>query len=123
VVAAAVFYAQPEGGHLGAVDVHAGRAVLAAGVEAVVGDAVDEGLFEQVHHLAHLEAAAVEVEQQVAHHLAGAVVGDLAAAVDLDQRDVGDVEQVLGLAGLAQGTPAGARPATARRAWRRRAGW
>ena len=51
----------------------------------------------------HLEGAAVEVEQEVDADLAGAVVGDLAAAVDLHQRDTDIPQQVLRLSGLAQG--------------------
>ena len=59
VVAAAVLHAQAEGGDLGAVDVDARSAFLAAGVEAEVGNAVDDRLFEQIDHFAHLEVAAV----------------------------------------------------------------
>ncbi len=44
---------------------------------------------------------ALQVDQRVGHHLAGAVVGDLAAAVGLHDRDVAGAEQVVRLAGEA----------------------
>ena len=56
----------------------------------------------RLHQFAHLEAAALQVEQQVDDDLAGAVVGDLAAAVDLHDRDADVAQQVFGLAGQAQ---------------------
>jgi hypothetical protein len=49
-----------------------------------------------------LRSRRVEVEQQIDHHLAGAVIGDLAAAIDLDQRDAVIAQQVFRLAGLAE---------------------
>ena len=44
-----------------------------------------------------------QVDQRIGHDLAGAVVGDLPAAVGADDRNVAGHQHVLGLAGLAQG--------------------
>ena len=49
-----------------------------------------------------LRLAPREIDQQVGDELARAVVGDLAAAVDLDHRYADVAQQVLGLAGLAE---------------------
>jgi hypothetical protein len=56
-----------------------------------------------MHQAAHLELAPAQVEQQVDHDLAGAVVGDLAAAVDLHHRDADVAQQVFRLARQALG--------------------
>ncbi len=45
----------------------------------------------------------LQVQQRVQHDLAGAVVGHLAAAVDVQHRDVAGHQHVFGLAGLAEG--------------------
>ncbi len=44
----------------------------------------------------------MQVQQQVDDDLAGSVVGDLTAAVDLDDGNTDVIEDVLGLAGLAE---------------------
>ena len=44
-----------------------------------------------------------QVDQRIGHELAGAVVGDLAAAIGAHHRDVAGRQHVLGLAGLAEG--------------------
>ena len=49
------------------------------------------------------QAQAAQVEHQVAHQLAGTVVGHLAATIDLHHRDIARCQQVLGLAGLPLG--------------------
>jgi hypothetical protein len=51
-----------------------------------------------MHQAAHRVGAPAQVEQQVDHHLAGAVVGDLAATVDLHHGDADVGQQVLGAA-------------------------
>ena len=52
--------------------------------------------------IAHLDLQALQVEQEVDDDLAGAMVGDLAAPVDLDDGDADIAQDVLALAGLAQ---------------------
>ncbi|GAB1423472.1 hypothetical protein MASR2M16_07060 [Thauera terpenica] len=104
MVAAAVLHPQAECGDLGLIDVHTRGAVLALGNKAIVAKRVDDGLFHQLHQLAHLETAAREVDEEVGDELAGAVIGDLSATVDVHQRDGGGiVQQVLRLARLAEG--------------------
>ena len=88
-------------GQIGSAIVSFGELTL--GVEAVVGEAVDQALLHQAHQLAHLEAAPAQVDEQIHHQLARAVVGDLPAAVDLDHRDVGGAQQMLRLARLPEG--------------------
>ena len=100
---AAAAHADAERGDLGAVDVDAGRAVAARGVDVPVGQGVDHRLLDPAHVLAHADLQPPQVEQRIGHDLAGAVVGHLAAAVDVDHRDVARHQHVLGLAGLAEG--------------------
>jgi hypothetical protein len=57
----------------------------------------------QAHQFAHLEVAARRSTSSVDDHLTGAVVGDLAAAVDLHHGDADVAEQVFRLAALAPG--------------------
>ena len=85
-------------------DVHSGSTVLALGCNPVIGQRIDDRLLHQQHQFAHFERAPRQVDQQIGDELAGAVVGDLAAAVDVHQRDAGRVlQQVFGLARLAEG--------------------
>ncbi|CAM2147993.1 hypothetical protein PT2222_10359 [Paraburkholderia tropica] len=81
--------------------VNAGRAGLALAREIIRRQRVDHGLLDERHQLAHHQFPASQIEQQIGHDLARPVIRDLAAAVDLDERNtaVGD-EQMLGLAGL-----------------------
>ena len=55
------------------------------------------------HQLAHAQPQALEVDHHIHHQLAGAVIGDLAATVGFHQRNIGGAQQMLGLAGQAQG--------------------
>ena len=54
----------------------------------------DQRLLEVAAEALHVLAVAREVEDRVADELSGRVVGRLAAAVDLDDRDVGAVGHV-----------------------------
>src|SRR5690606_26581623 len=87
----------------GAIDVDAGGAVLAGALDVPFGQGVDHRLLDPAHVVAHADLQPAQVEQRVGHDLAGAVVGDLAAAVDVQHRDVARGEHVLGAAGLAEG--------------------
>ena len=55
--------------------------------------------FEPPHHVAHAEPRAPQVEEQVRDELAGPVIRDLAAAIDLDDGDAVVAQQVLAPAG------------------------
>ncbi len=103
VVAAAVLDFQSECGDLRAVDIHAGCFLAALSGHAVFCQQVDHCLFHQPHQFAHVDLPAAHVEQQVGDDLAGAVIGDLAAAVDLDHWNIGTVQQVFRLAGKTLG--------------------
>ena len=70
---------------------------------AVFAEQVDHGLFHQAHQLAHVDLPAAHIEQQVGDDLAGAVISDLPAAIDLYDRDAGAVQQVFRLARQALG--------------------
>ena len=50
---------------------------------------------------ANTEFAAAQIDQQIADDLAGAVIGDLTAAIDLNHRNIARRQHMLGLAGLA----------------------
>ena len=107
MVGAAVADAQAERGDLGRADINAGGAVAPLGRHALLGEKIDDGLFNGRDQFAHLDLQAMQIQQQVDHDLAGAVVGDLAATVDLDQRNADIAQDVLRFAGLAQGVDRG----------------
>ncbi len=102
VVAATVLDFQTEGGDLGVADVDARRAGAALGMDAMRRQKVDHPLLDGGDQFAHLDFQPGQVEQQVDHDLAGAVVGDLAATVDLDDGDADIFKDMFGLAGLAE---------------------
>jgi hypothetical protein len=52
---------------------------------------------------ANFQPPPTQVEQHVNHHLARTVIGNLAAAIALHQRDAEIAQQVLGSAGLTEG--------------------
>lgn len=103
VVGRMVADAQTQRGDLACVDVDAGRILVAMRVDAILGQGIDDGGLDPAHHLADAVAAPLHAQQQVDHQLARAMIGDLAAAVGPDQRDVGLAQQVFGLAGEAEG--------------------
>ena len=81
----------------------------AAGGDAVVGAGADHHLLEVAHVAVHVAPVGGQLEDRIAHHLAGAVVGDVAAAAGLEdleaarpQRLRGE-EHVLGAGVAAQG--------------------
>src|SRR5690606_21662098 len=53
------------------------------------------------YQLAHAELAPTQIDKQVADDLAGAVICHLAAAIDLNHRNIAGRDDMLGLAGLA----------------------
>src|SRR6476619_1841078 len=101
--AAATAHANAECRDLATVDIHARRAVAAAGGDARVGQRVDQRLLDPVDVLAHAQFQPAQVEPRIRDGLPGAVIRDLAAAIDVDDRDLAGREHVFGFAGLAEG--------------------
>ena len=83
VIAGAAADAQADARDLAAVDVHAGRVLAALGGDAEAGAVVDDGAFQRGDEVAHAEAGAADVDEWIDDELAGAVIGDLPAAIDL----------------------------------------
>ena len=77
--------------------VDARRAGHAMTCHAKVRQRANNGFFQPVDVLLDVVASAFQVHQRIGHDLAGAVVGDLAAAVGRHHRDVARREQVPGL--------------------------
>ena len=107
MIAATAPDAQAERGDLGdaavlAVDIDAGCPVETPGGDALSGKQVDDCLFDARDEVLDLEAAPGEIDQQIENDLAGAVVGDLSAAINPDERNRGRTQEVLGFAGLAE---------------------
>ena len=69
--------------------------------DAAVGQRAQHRLLQAVHVFLDEVAAPAQVDQRIGHDLSGAVVGDLAAAVGGDDRDVARRQHVVGLAGQA----------------------
>jgi hypothetical protein len=88
VIAAAVLEAQAERGDLAAVHVDARRIGTAFRWHAVCCQQGNNRAFHAIHQLAHRQALAFQIQQQVNDDLAGAVVSDLAAAVGAYQWNV-----------------------------------
>ncbi len=99
VVGAAVAHAQAQrrdfrftaGGH----HVNARRRGLAVRANAHCIEPSYHARLDLPDHRANAEASSLEVEQQIRDELSGAVVGDLAAAVDLDRGNPVVTQQVL----------------------------
>ena len=76
------------------VDVHARRVLAAFGRDAEAGAIGDDGALERGDEIAHAQAGAADVDEWIDDELAGTVIGDLPAAVDLDHGDVAGGEHV-----------------------------
>src|SRR6476619_5497046 len=103
VEAATATHADAERRDLAAIDIDAGRTVAAAGGDGPVGQRVDQCLLDPVDVLAHAQFQPAQVEQRIRDDLPGAVIRDLAAAIEGDDRDLAGREHVFGFAGLAEG--------------------
>ena len=88
VIAITVLDLQAERGDLGITHIYAGRILAALRSHAEFSQQVDHGLFHHAHQFAHVDLPAAQVEQQVGDDLAGAVIGDLPAAIYFYDRDV-----------------------------------
>jgi hypothetical protein len=82
VVGGPAFYGDADGGDFAGAEPDAGFAGAAGGGEAEVADGIDENLFEEAEVLVEIFARE-ERDDRVTYDLAGAVVGDVAAAVCL----------------------------------------
>src|SRR3990172_566650 len=110
VIAAAVLDLQSQRGVFAFADIPAGRILAALRSHAEFAEQVDYRLLHQAHQFAHIDLPAAQVEQQVGDDLAGAVIGDLSAAIDLYYRDVRAVQQVFRFARRALGETGGVLP-------------
>lgn len=113
MIGIAIAHLHAQGGDLGQFAaglgyIDAGRARLATGLlQAQLAQRGQGRLFEHVDVLAHVQPGAAQVEQGVGEYLARAVIGDLAAAVAMHDRDEPGIEQVFGPPDLAQGIDRG----------------
>ena len=89
------FTRKPDGRELGARDVDARRVAPRRRDDSVARDGVDDGVLERLHELARRQRAPLEIQHDVRHELAGAVIRDLPAAVDLHDGNVAGREQWL----------------------------
>src|SRR5579859_1170946 len=103
MVAAAAAHADADGADLARIHIHAGCIAPAAGLDAVARQGVDDAVLQRLHQFTHAELAAAQVDERIYHQLAGTVVGDLAAPVYVDHRDVAGGQYVLHLASKSQG--------------------
>ena len=102
-----------QGAELAVPDPDAAVAVVAVRGYAEVGRRPDDRLLDAGDVVEHAEAAAGEVEDRIAHELAGAVVGDVPAAVGLGEPDAGGgaprfvPQHVFGVGGASEGVDGG----------------
>ena len=75
---------------------------LPEGGDAVLAQAIDQGILDAFDQGADAQSAGAQVQHQIGHDLAGAVIGDLTAPLRGHHRDVARIQQVLGLAVHAQ---------------------
>ncbi len=98
MVTATTFHAQTQGRDLGALYVDPGRAQLAFTIDAIIAQYLQDTLLDAPHQLLHAHPFALKVDQHVGDDLAGAVIGNLAAAIGLNHRYRRGLQQMLGLA-------------------------
>src|SRR6185369_4247418 len=98
VITRAAADAQADAGDLATIDVDTRRVLAALGADAEAGTVVDHGAFQHGDEVAHAEPRAADVDEWIDHELAGAVIGDLPAAIDLHDGNVAGREHVAGVA-------------------------
>jgi hypothetical protein len=72
------------------------KLTVAAGRDTEVAAGADHDFFQPVHHVHDADSHPRQVHDGVDHQLARAVVGDVAAALDLEDRDPAACERFLG---------------------------
>src|SRR6202163_2365371 len=83
VIAAAPAHAHPDARELAAVDVHTGGAAPALGADAKLRRQIDDAALQRRDELTDRNTRAPEIHQRVHHQLYRAVIGHLAAAIDV----------------------------------------
>jgi hypothetical protein len=96
MITAAAADPQPDARELAAVDIDTGRVAPAHRGDVPRCEQSDDAVLESHHELPHAERATADVEQRIDDELTGAVIRDLAAAIDLHQRNVAGRQHVLG---------------------------
>ncbi len=69
-------------------------------LDTIFSQGIDDRLLQQRHQLPHAQLTALEVQQDVHHLLSRTVIGDLAAAIALDHRNIAGHQHVFRFAGL-----------------------
>ncbi len=87
---------QTDAGQLDAVDVNSGCVATTGGGNVELGSEIDNALFERGYEVANAEPGPANVDERINHELAGTVIGNLAATINLHDRDVARCEQVFG---------------------------
>ena len=85
-----------DGTDFSAADPNAGEALTAGGLDVGFGEGIDDHLFECADVGNDVALPIAEVEDGVDDELAGAVVGDIAAAVGVDELDARLREELFG---------------------------
>ena len=85
---------KPDACQLVAFHVNAGRVGSSSCRDIVLGRKVDDALFQRSYQRAHANIGTANVDQRVDHELAGPVKRNLAAAIDLHDRNVSGREQM-----------------------------
>src|SRR5262249_19895941 len=69
-------------------NINAGRAAARLGRDSEFERKPDDALLQSSHDVAHTQLRAPQVHERIHHQLAGTVVGDLSATIDLHHRDI-----------------------------------
>ncbi len=79
----------------GAIDPHTDTACAPLALEVELGQRVDDPLFEAADERLHVASSFGEVEHHIGHALAGAVIGELAAAPRVEDRKAAGIQKVV----------------------------
>ena len=94
---------KPRAAILASLNVNARRIGPGKCVNRPLGQGVNNGLFQAGHQSAHAQLAAVKIEQHIHHLLPRAMIGHLAAPIDMHHRDITGLQQMAVLARLPLG--------------------
>src|SRR5471032_1828145 len=94
---------KPQRGDFRSVDIHARGVRPGHGGHTVAGQQFDQAMLDPCHQFANAETKAPYIQHQVGNQLAGAMIGHLAATIDLHYRNIARQQQMFGLARLALG--------------------
>ena len=99
-------HTHPDKADLAAFAPHPGHAGPSPGRDCEGGQGADEQFLEQAQPVVQITAAPAQVDERIAHHLAGSVPGDVTAAIDPQHLRL-RVEQVGRIAAPADGVHRG----------------